>query len=231
MKVPSDIFLGIFVFIKKRVVTPQTDKLFKVAMALAVFTILYNIAEGFVSIYFGISDDSLTLSGFGVDSLIEVVSGIGIMQMIIRIRISGNENRGSFENSALRITGSAFYLLMAILIITAIYNLYIGHKPENTLWGVIISCISISVMMILLAMKLRIGRKLSSEAMIADAHCTRVCIYMSVVLLASSALYKVFGLGWIDILGILGLAWFSFTEGRECFEKANSNSHCTCKKT
>ncbi len=210
--------------------TEQAEKAYRLAFASAIFTIVYNIIEGLVSIYFGVSDESLTLFGFGVDSLIEVISGIGIAQMIIRIRKSGAENRSNFEKNALRITGFAFYFLVAGLLITAVYNLLTGHKPETTIWGVIISALSIAVMFILVMMKLRVGKILNSEAIIADAHCTRICIYMSVVLLVSSLIFEVTGIGWIDILGTLGLAWFSFSEGRECFEKARSEKHCSCKK-
>ena len=70
---------------------------------------------------------------------------------------------------------------------------------------------------------------MDSKAIIADAYCTRVCIYMSVVLLVSSGIYELTGLWWIDILGTLGLAWFSFTEGRECFEKVKSEKLCGCE--
>jgi divalent metal cation (Fe/Co/Zn/Cd) transporter len=206
----------------------QTARLFRTAMGLAVFTIAYNILEGIVSIWLGISDDSLTLSGFGFDSLIEVVSGIGIAQMIIRIRTSGTEQRSNFEKTALRITGTAFYMLTLGLVTTAGYNLYTGHKPETTFWGVVISGISIVVMTVLMVMKLRVGKKLKSNAIIADAHCTRVCIYMSVVLLVASVIFELTGLGWIDIIGTLGLAWFSFTEGRESFDKAKTESLCNC---
>ena len=210
--------------------TDQAKQAYRLAFGLAIFTIVYNIIEGDVSIYFGVADESLTLFGFGADSLIEVISGIGIAQMIIRIRTFGTDNRSNFEKRALRITGVAFYILVAGLVVTSGYNMYTGHKPETTLWGVIISCISIMVMIILLIMKLRVGKTLKSEAIIADAHCTRVCIYMSVVLLISSTVYELTGFAWIDILGTLGLAWFSFSEGRECFEKARTESHCSCNK-
>jgi len=210
--------------------TNQVKQYYRLAFRLAIFTIIYNIAEGVVSIIFGITDGSLTLFGFGADSLIEVISGIGIAQMVMRIRSQESENRSKFEKRALQITGIAFYLLVAGLLITAIYNLYIHHKPETTIWGVVISLISIFVMVVLLNMKVRVGKKLNSKAIIADAHCTRVCIYMSVVLLISSAIYELTGLSWIDVLGTLGLAWFSFAEGRECFEKATKETLCGCPK-
>ena len=204
---------------------------FRMALYLAVFTVFYNILEGLGSVILGISGNCLTLSGFGADSLIEVVSGIGILQMVLRIRNQGTEQRNQFEKQALQITGFAFYLLAAGLVITAAYNGYSRHKPETTLWGVVISLISIVVMTVLLLMKLTTGRKLGSEAIIADAHCTRVCIYMSVVLLVTSAIFELTGLAWIDIVGTLSLAWFSFSEGRECFEKAKNNTCCSCHKS
>ena len=208
--------------------TEQNRKYYRTAWRLAIFTILYNIIEGVVSIAFGITDESLTLFGFGADSLIEVISGIGILQMVNRTIRNKSEGRSDFEKTALRITGTAFYILVAGLLITSAYNLYTQHKPETTFWGVVISILSIVVMIVLLKMKLSVGRKLGSQAIIADAYCTRVCIYMSVVLLVSSGIYELTGLWWIDILGTLGLAWFSFTEGRECFEKARSEKHCSC---
>ena len=216
---------------RQKKMTEKVKKAYRLAFALAIFTIVYNIIEGLVSIYFGIADESLTLFGFGVDSLIEVISGIGIAQMIIRIRTNGAESRSTFEKNALRITGIAFYILVAGLLISAGNNLFIGHKPETTLWGVVISALSIVVMFILVAMKLHVGKILNSVAIIADAHCTRVCIYMSVVLLFSSVIYELTGIGWIDILGTLGLAWFSFSEGRECFEKAKTETLCSCHKS
>jgi divalent metal cation (Fe/Co/Zn/Cd) transporter len=212
-------------------VSSQIDRLYRVALGLAIFTIIYNLIEGLVSVFFGISDESLTLFGFGADSFIEVISGLGIMQMIVRIKNNETEHRSKFEKRALQITGTAFYILVAGLVLNAGYNIYSNHKPETTIWGVVISIISIVAMSILLSMKLRVGRQLGSEAIIADAQCTRVCIYMSVVLLISSTVFELTGLGWIDILGTLGLAWFSFTEGRECFEKVRTEADCTCQKS
>jgi len=209
--------------------TDQSRKYYHLAFRLAIFTIIYNIIEGIVSIALGISDESLTLFGFGADSLIEVISGFGILQMVNRTVKNKSEGRSDFEKTALRITGTAFYILVAGLLITSGYNLYMQHKPETTFWGIVISVISIVVMLVLLSMKLKVGKKLDSKAIIADAYCTRVCIYMSVVLLISSGIYELTGLWWIDILGTLGLAWFSFSEGRECFEKARGEILCGCE--
>ena len=75
-------------------------------------------------------------------------------------------------------------------------------------------------MWMLIILKTRTGKKLNSEAILADAECTRVCIYMSVVLLISSGIYEISGFAYADSIGTLALSYFAFTEGRECFEKA-----------
>ncbi|RPI70090.1 MAG: hypothetical protein EHM38_06675 [Geobacteraceae bacterium] len=198
------------------------------ALWLALFTIFYNLAEGLISIFFGISDEALTLFGFGVDSFIEVMSGIGILAMVIRIRQNPDAPRSQFERTALRVTGTAFYLLVVGLAITAVYNTVVGHKPETTLPGLVISIISIAMMWALVAGKRKVGRALNSQPILSDANCTMVCIYMSVVLLASSLIYELTGFGFVDSIGALGLIWFSYNEGKEAFEKA-AGMECDCE--
>ena len=204
-------------------------RLYKIAFGLAIFTILYNLAEGLISTYLGFEDESLALFGFGSDSFIEVISGIGIAHMILRIRKYPDSNRDNFERTALRITGFAFHFLVIGLVTTSIYNIWTGHKPLTTFWGVVISGISILIMGFLVIWKKKIGRKLDSQPILADANCTLVCFYMSVVLLISSGIYELTGFPYIDSIGTIGLAYFAFRESRECFQKANSNKYCCCE--
>jgi len=203
------------------------DRAWQLALWLGFFTVFYNILEGVVSIAFGANDESLTLFGFGVDSFIEVMSGLGIVAMILRIRQNPGTSRTEFEQTALRITGSSFYLLAAGLAITAVYNIVIGHKPDTTLPGTLISVISIAVMWALVSGKRKVGKALNSSPILADANCTMVCIYMSIVLLASSLIYQLTGFGFIDSLGALGLIYFAVSEGKEAFEKAKG-LECDC---
>lgn len=208
--------------------TSRTKQLYKYAFWLAVFTIVYNIAEGIIATWFGYEDESLTLFGFGADSFLEAISGLGIAHMVLRIQHKPNNKHDGFERTALRITGYAFYALTAGLTITSIYYLRTGHKPEATLWGVIISLISIVVMWALINGKVKVGKQLNSDAILADAACTRICIYMSVVLLVASGIYEWTGFAYMDSIGTLGLAWFSFKEGQECFEKVTSGKNSSC---
>jgi divalent metal cation (Fe/Co/Zn/Cd) transporter len=199
-------------------------RLYRQAYLLSLFTIFYNIAEGVVSMIMGYRDETLALFGFGVDSFIEVMSGIGIAVMILRIKKNSEETESMFEKRALRITGLSFYLLSAGLLASIILNLIDHHKPETTFWGIVISLLSILVMGWLVTAKKRVGGKLNSKPIIADANCTKVCIYMSVVLLVSSLIYEITGFVYADVIGAAGLIYFSVSEGRESFEKANSIS-------
>lgn len=202
-------------------------KLYNKAYHLSLFTIFYNILEGVISMILGFEDETLSLFGFGADSFIEVMSGIGIAVMIMRIRQNPGSPRSKFEISALKITGAAFYLLSVGLILGIVFNIVNHNKPETTLWGIVISIISIAVMVWLMNAKKNVGMKLDSDAIIADANCTKVCVYMSVVLLVSSLIYELTGFVYADAIGAAGLAYFSITEGREAFEKAKGKE-CEC---
>jgi divalent metal cation (Fe/Co/Zn/Cd) transporter len=204
------------------------ERWWQLAFALGVFTIVYNLAEGTVATWLGYEDETLALFGFGLDSFIEMISGFGIVQMVLRIRRQPQGRRSPFEQTALRITGTSFYLLATGLAVSAVLNIVWGRIPVTTFWGVVISSVSIGIMAALIYGKLRAGRALASAPLIADARCSQVCIYMSVVLLLSSLIYETTGFAYADSLGTLGLAWFSFTEGRECFEKAAARTHCDC---
>jgi divalent metal cation (Fe/Co/Zn/Cd) transporter len=91
----------------------------------------------------------------------------------------------------------------------------------------VISLISIFTMWILIHFKLQAGKALGSDAVIADANCTKTCLYLSFVLLAASLGYEFTGFGGIDAIGATGIAIFAFREGKEAFEKA-AGKLCSC---
>lgn len=203
------------------------DKLYVQANFLALFTIFYNLVEGGASVWFGTADETLALFGFGVDSFIEVISAVGVWHMLTRIKANGGESRDEFEQRALRITGAAFYILSAGLVVTAFINLYQQHKPETTVWGIVISLLSMSFMWFLIRQKTRVGTALNSPAILADAACSRACLYLSAVLLIASVGYELTGIGSLDAIGAILIAWLTIREGREAFGKARGMS-CSC---
>jgi hypothetical protein len=105
------------------------NKLLRKALFLAILTVSYNILEGFVSVIFGADDETLALFGFGLDSFVEVISGIGILHLIFRMNYGKVEQRDKFEKTALKITGFAFYLLAAGLVAGAI--LIVVNSRDN----------------------------------------------------------------------------------------------------
>ncbi len=210
-------------------ISSEHKKLYNFVLYLSLFTIVYNIAEGLISTMIGYSDESLTLFGFGVDSFIETISGIGIAAMVYRIANNPFSKKSQFEITALKITGWSFYVLSAGLLISAILSAIQNREPESTFWGVIISLVSIIAMLVLVYYKKKVGKQLDSKAIIADANCNVVCIYMSITLLASSFLFETFHIPYIDAAGAIGIVYFSIKEGRECFQKAESlNDTCGC---
>jgi divalent metal cation (Fe/Co/Zn/Cd) transporter len=200
------------------------------ASLLAIFTIAYNLVEGGVSVWLGLSDETLALFGFGVDSFIEVISAVGVWHMLRHIRNNAGVSRDEFEQRALRITGAAFYLLTAGLIAMACINLYQGRRPETTFWGIVVSLASISFMWLLIHFKTKVGKALDSPAILADAACSRACLSLSLVLLAASCGYALTGIASLDSLGAIAIAWLSWREGRESWAKARGLScSCECK--
>ena len=137
------------------------NKLLRTAFVLSLITIFYNIVEGLISVYYGAEDETLALFGFGVDSFVEVISGIGIAHMVLRMRFSKVLTRDKFEKTALSVTGTVFYLLTFGLIIGSVLNIIYDVKPETTVVGIIVSVISIGTMYRLMTAKLNIGKALN----------------------------------------------------------------------
>jgi len=207
--------------------TIERNNLLARANLLAVLTIGYNLVEGVVSMALGAADETLALFGFGVDSFIEVISAIGVWHMIRRIQANNGESKDAFEQRALKITGGAFYLLTVGLVATAIMNMVSQHRPTTTFWGIVVSLVSISFMWLLIHHKTKVGTALNSPAILADAACSRACVYLSVVLLIASVGFQLTGIGSLDAIGALLIAWLTFKEGRESFGKANGMT-CSC---
>lgn len=209
------------------------NKWYRWALILALVTIFYNLIEGFVAVWFGYNDETLALFGFGLDSFIEVLSGIGILHLVYRLSKSPTDKqRDRFETLALRMTGTAFYLLIVGIALSAILNIITQHQPATTFWGVLVSSLSIATMYFLMRAKLHVGNQLNSAPIKADANCTKACLYMSFLLLASSLIYEWTGFAYADSLGALGIMWFAWQEGKEAFYKsshkeATCSSHCS----
>lgn len=208
-----------------------THRLLWTGLFLSAMTIGYNVIEGLVSLFFGSQDETLALMGFGVDSFVEVLSALGVLHLLMRMRKNGAEatSRVSWERNALRITGVAFYFLVVGLIIASILQIYLQRPPESTVSGMIITGISMAGMGFLIYGKIKVGRSLNSPAILADANCSKSCLYLSAAVFASGLLYTLTGLLYADTAGALAVAIFAFREGRESLQKAGQEDiGCGC---
>ena len=180
---------------------------------LSWFTIIYNLIEGFISIGFGISDEAISLAGFGGDSLIEVGSAFLILW---RFRDVQNQEATLSIERERRATfgiGVLFIILASITIVASILQLVLKSHPETTVPGIIISLLSLSFMFYLWSAKKQVAKQLNSSAVMKDADCSLACIKLSIVLFCGSLLFLSFPfLWWVDSLAALVL---SFIIGRD----------------
>ena len=163
---------------------------------LEYFTIGYNSIEGVTSIIAGLFAGSVSLVGFGVDSLIEVTSGAALLWRLQHdLDISRREQ---VERIALRMVGACF-VAPALYILYESSAMIIRHvPPERSIAGIVIAAISVIVMPLLARAKRRVARQLGSEAMHADSKQADFCSYLSAILLGGLLLNALVGWWWMD---------------------------------
>ena len=189
---------------------------------LEYFTITWNIAEGVVAIVAGAIAGSISLVGFGIDSLIEVTSGAALLW---RMTAEGDaERRERIERLSLKIVGWCFVALSVYIAYEAATTLWQRQAPERSLPGIVIALLSLAAMPMLSRAKRKVAAALDSAAMKADAKQTDFCFYLSAILLAGLLLNALLGWWWADPAAALVMAPIIANEGRE----ALSGDHCSC---
>lgn len=190
------------------------------AKALAIFTILYNLVEGLVSMGFGWSDDSLALFGFGADSFIEVFSAL-----LVLWRLNADGRGGDLiarERKATRAIGGSLLLLAAGTLGGALLQLEAKGHPRTTVPGIVVSLASLAFMVWLWRGKRAAAAALDSRALEGDAACSLACIQLSAILLLGSCLFRMAPrLWWVDSAAAGLLALFIAREGWEMRRAAN----------
>ena len=192
-----------------------SNRLVRRAIALSWFTIVYNLVEGAVSIAFGVSDDSVSLMGFGLDSLVEVASGAVVLWRF-RGELGQHSVSRDRERRATRLIGWFFIVLGVGTAAASAVQLLKGAHPETSLPGFVVASISLTFMYFLWRAKYQVAVGLGSTTMKKDALCSAACIKLSVVLLLGSLLYMVApALWWADGVAAMVLSVFIIKEGLE----------------
>lgn len=189
---------------------------------LEYLTLGWNTLEAVVAIVAGVIAGSIALIGFGLDSVIECVSG-GVLLWRLR-RDHDEHRREQHERTALKLVGASFLLLATYVGIDAAHSLIVRDRPEHSLAGIVLACLSLVVMPLLARAKRRVASGLSSGALHADSRQTDICAYLSAILVGGLILNAVWNWWWADPVAALIMAPIIAREGIEAL-RGNS---CAC---
>ncbi len=210
----------------------SVNVLTKRAFLLSWFTITYNLIEGIISVAFGISESSMSLLGFGVDSFIEVTSA-SIVLWRLRVEIVARSNLSiERERKATLGIGVLFLILGIGTFAASVLQLTQRSHPKTTLPGLIISLFSLSFMFFLWDGKRKLGQALSSSTILKDAACSLVCIKLSVILFLGSLAYLMAPtIWWVDSVAAILLSYLIGKEGIETINAARKGDihGCSCE--
>ena len=178
---------------------------------IVAITISWNVVEAIVALLAGGAASSPALIGFGLDSVVEVLSAAAVAWQFA----SPDPERR--EKTALRLIAVSFFGLAAYVTIDALLSLTGLRQPEHSTVGIVLAALSLAVMPFLSGIERRTGRELGSASAIADSKQTLICSYLSAALLVGLLLNSLFGWSWADPLAALVIAGFAIREGREAW--------------
>jgi len=197
------------------------------AFRLEYVTLAWMMVEAAVAIGSGIAAGSLTLTAFGVDSLIELASAcVLVWRLTVELR-HGHAFAESAERTAARIGGALLFALAAYVVASVGWKLWTRQGAEFSLPGLIISVLAIPIMYVLSRGKLHVANALGSRALRADAVESLTCGWLAFVAVGALAAQLVLGAWWIDAVASLGIVWLLIREGREAWEgEACCDEYC-----
>lgn len=190
-------------------------RLYKRALRLEYLTVGYNVVEGIVSIAAGWLAGSIALTGFGLDSGVESLSGVVLIWRLKKHGRVPEDEEENAEAAAVRFVGYSFLLLGLYVLYESAKKLLLLEHPEPTLLGIVIAALSMITMPVLSYLKLKTARELGSRSLEADSKETLVCALLSVALLLGLGLNYTVGLWWADPAAALVIVAFLFKEGLE----------------
>ncbi len=203
----------------------MTAHLQQKARRLAYFTVAYNLAECLLSLLAGALAGSIALVGFGLDSLLETLSGGVMIWRFFPHRGLSEADEARLERRAVTLIGCLFFILAAYILYESAAKLIFSEIPAPSLLGILIALASALVMPALYLAKFRIGESLGSASLRADSRQSLACGLLSVALLIGLGLNYLYGLWQADpVIGLL-IVFFLVREGRRALKEGKL---CTC---
>jgi divalent metal cation (Fe/Co/Zn/Cd) transporter len=193
----------------------------RAGVRIEIFTVIWMVVEAAVSIGAGILAGSALLTAFGLDSVIELVSGaILLWRLLIEARGEDAEHIEQAERRAAWVVSVALALLCLYVLVTAILGLVLRSHPEGSPLGIAISATAVLVMPWLWFTKRRIATRISSGALGGDAASSLTCGYMAGAVLVGVLLNALFHWWWAEDVAALVFLFFLIAETREALEEA-----------
>lgn len=179
---------------------------------IVTFTIAYNVIEAIVAIWAGVLASSAALIGFGLDSVVEVLSAVAVAWQFTR------KNPERWEKLTVRAIGVAFFALAAYVTIDAFLNLTgVQDAADHSPLGLGITALSLAIMPLVGWFEVRTGRELDSKSVLADAKQLILCVYLSGTVFLGLIVNSLFGWWWADSVAALVVAVLAIREGVEAW--------------
>jgi divalent metal cation (Fe/Co/Zn/Cd) transporter len=192
-------------------------------------TILWMTIEASIAITVGFASRSVSLQGFGMDSIVELIAGgILLWRLLVEQRGGAVSRIEEAERRSTFVTAISLFALAIYIAGDSAFTFITQTRPESSWWGIALAVAAAIIMPLLWQGKLRVAKRIGSAALKADAACSVTCAYMSLTLLVGLLLNRIFGWWWADPLAALVLIYFLVQEGREAWHEARTGETCSC---
>lgn len=209
--------------------SPARKSQVRLGVWIEVVTIVWMVIEASVALIVGVATRSVSLQGFGADSIIELIAGgILLWRLLVEQRGGSLERIEQAERRASWVTAISLFALAVYIVADSAFAFITKTQPEASWWGVGLAVAAAIIMPLLWQGKLRVAKRIGSAALKADAACSVTCAYMSLALLVGLLLNRLFGWWWADPLAALVIVYFLLQEGREALHEARTGETCTC---
>lgn len=212
--------------VSRSTATDERNALIRQAFRLEYITLAWMTIEAVVAMGSGLAADSLTLTAFGIDSLIELASAtVLVWRLTVELR-HGQTFAENAERTASRIGGALLFALAAYVVAGAGWKLWMQQGAEFSLSGLIICLLAIPIMYFLARRKLQLANALGSRALRADAVEGITCGWLAFVVVGALVAQFLVGAWWVDALASSGVVWFLIREGREAWQGDDCCDQC-----
>lgn len=174
-------------------------------------TITYNVLEAIIALAAGRAASSAALIGFGLDSIVEVLSAAAVAWQFA----APDPHRR--ERVALKVIALSFFGLAAFVTVDALRALLGGAGADHSPVGIALAAVSVAIMPAFSWFERRTGRELGSASAISDSKQTLICAYLSAAVLLGLVANALLGWAWADAAAALVIAVLAVREGLEAW--------------